>query len=784
MVFKGTKTRRPGDIEREIKSYGGVINGSVSLDLVDYQVTLPSKNLQEGLAILKDMFLNATFDPAEIEREREVILKEIRLSNDEPQSKIIKLLYATAYRVHPYKHPIIGHKDLLSILTRDDLVNFYNSSYTPDRMVIAIVGDIAPDEAAASVEKEFKEFRPPAYGNIPIAQQEPIQLDKRVRVQEADTTLAYIALGFHSTAITDKDLYAMDVLSMILGRGDNSRLNSALYKSKHLVHNIAAWNYTPRDPGLFVVTAILDADNLDNASGVVRAEIDKIKKDLVTDVELETARRTALGDYIYTRETGEETANDISTNHILTGNAEFSENYVEGVNTVSKEDVRRVANKYLADSGATELWLVPRGFQRKLLPKNPTQQSADNRFEKLTLDNGLRIVLHRKALSPSVAITVAMLGGSMVETEADNGISGLTSRMLFKGTRSRKQSELLGAIQRMGGDADSFSGVSSFGFTIKFLKGDINKITAIIRDVLMNSTFPEDELEKEKSRTIAMIQEEDDDIFDRGITELKKSIFPGSPYGFCYSGKKGAVASVNRQQMTDFYNKHCTAVNMVLAVSGDINIEEVKKDLKSALGDMRRGSVVTGAPVPEDLPAHLSRAIAMEREESLVSAGFRTVSLKDVDRFPIEVLGSVLSGQSGRLFTEIRDKRSLAYTLGCAQKLSMNTGIFIFYVATSKEGVTEVGKALADQINSVRSSPIPEKEIEAARLELDTKYMMDLELNEYISSTGALEELCGRGCDSIFSYGKEFAIVTASDIQRVAKRYFDPEHEVEIIITP
>lgn len=784
MVFKGTKTRLAGDIEREVKSYGGFMNGSVSPDLVDYHITLPSKNIPQALGILKDMLLNAVFDPAEFAREREVILKEMRLTNDEPQSKIIKILNATAYRIHPYRHPIIGYEALFQKLGRDDLVDFYNSAYVPNRIVIAVVGDVDPGSAISAVEREFDDFRASVYGNAWPLSAEPLQIDKRAYAEEAETTLAYMALGFHSTALTDEDLYALDVLSIILGRGDNSRLNTAVYKAKGLVHAVSAANFTPRDPGLFIITAILDPVNLDKASAAIREEVNKLKAGPATDDELEAARRIVLADYIYNRETTEGMADDMASNYILTGSADFSERYLAGVRSVSREDVMRVANLYLTDTNLSEVRLVPKGMKPNTANYTGAAALAGDKFDKVTLDNGLRIIFYKNPASPSVSITVAMLGGCMAETYDDNGISGMTARMLFKATRSRKQSQLLGAIQKMGGDADSFSGMSSFGFKIKFLKENFDEIVAIVKDVLVNATFPEDELEREKARTIAMIQEEDDDIFGRGLNAMRKGVFPGSPYGLRYLGGKASIARMTKRELVDFYTKYFTAANMVIAVSGDIEVAQARKKFTAAFSDIRKGAPAPIAKRPGTPLAYSSETITMEREESLVIQGFRSAGLKDDDRYALEVLGSVLSGQSGRIFSGLRDKLGLAYSLGCVQKLSMDTGFFAFYAATSKDKIPEVKKALAKEILDARRGPMPDRELDLARLELSTKYRVDLQLNEYVSSAGAMEELCGLGCERIFAYADAIDNVTAADVHRVAEKYIDPGHSAEVVISP
>ena len=165
MLFKGTASRRVGEIEKEIKSYGGTISGFTSYDYSGYQFVVLKEYFVNTLDILKDALFNSSLDPKELERERDVILKEIRLNRDEPTRRLSRLLWSTTYRTHPYRHPIIGYQDLFSKLTRQDLLTYYKKMYIPNNMIVTVVGDIDTEAAYAHVVEAFggvKRGTPPA----------------------------------------------------------------------------------------------------------------------------------------------------------------------------------------------------------------------------------------------------------------------------------------------------------------------------------------------------------------------------------------------------------------------------------------------------------------------------------------------------------------------------------------------------------------------------------------------------------------------------------------------
>jgi len=223
---------------------------------------------------------------------------------------------------------------------------------------------------------------------------------------------------------------------------------------------------------------------------------------------------------------------------------------------------------------------------------------------------------------------------------------------------------------------------------------------------------------------------------------------------------------------------------MVISISGDIKRDDVIKKMKNAFGAMARGASPRLEARKPALTGIKERTVTMDREESLVLTGFITVPLGDPDRYAFETLGSLLSGQSGRMFRELRDKRYLAYALGCAQRWGVDTGYFVFYVATTKERISEAKRSLAGLIADIRKSGVPAGELEVSKRELVSERKTALQTNEFVSFQGALDELYGLGHDTIYKYEEMVNKVTAQDIKRIADKYFNPDAHAETIVTP
>jgi len=791
MVFKGTKTRRVGDIEKEIKSYGGFLNASTSKDLTEYHVSVSSEYLSEAISLLKDMMMNSVFDIRELENEKEVILKEIKLNEDEPESRIIKLLNETAYLEHPYRYPTIGYEETFKRLTRKDVVKFYNRMYVPNRMVISMVGAVDASKAIAIAEAEFKDFKLPDYGPFGSGDFEPTQLTTRTAEAEMDINLSYLTMGFHSTSLLDYDLFAMDILANILGRGDNSRLNTVLFKNRALVHLISCWNHTPQEPGLFTILALTDREKMDGTEKAILEEIAKIKEMPVGDDELRAAKRMVLSDYLYARQTQEAVASDISLSQILTGDHEFSNRYVTAVQRVSKEDINNVATKYLTDKNLTVVRLAPRSSKTakdktcaSLAAQEQSEDALKDIIKKETFPNGLRVLLREDTKTPTVAITVAILGGLMIEDKMTNGISSLTGEMLLKGTQSKNESQIKGYIESLGGNISAFSGFNGFGLNVTVLKPDIVTALGILQGILTDSTFPEDEIDKTKTRMLAMLKNDDDDIFQRGFNELRRQLFPDSPYGLRIGGEEESLKSLTRDDLMRFYKSYLVPANMVIAVSGDIDNSSVLTMLKDLFGSLNAAT----QEMPEYKGGKIKKVnltdLEMEKEQSLILMGFETTDIKNMDRYALDVLGSVLSGHSGRLFNKLRDKLSLAYTLGAAQKLMLDTGYLVFYIATTEEKIEAAKKALIGEIREICRKLPSDGEIILAKKELMTNHRLKLQTNLFYSFASALDELYGLGYDNLYKYEAEIKKVTKEDVKRVARKYLNLNLYAQVIVTP
>ncbi len=781
MLFKGTETRKVGEIEKEIRSYGGDFNAFTTTDLTAFSIIVDRSHFKEALSVLADALMHSSFEPEEFQREKEVVLKEVRMNRDDPSRRIHSLLWETAYQSHPYRHPVIGHESLLSRLTRDQVYQFYRTVYVPNNIVLVLAGDLDREEAVQEAEKIFQPFERTLF-QTPVSLPEPPQRGRRFAREEADVELTRLMLGYHTVSVSHEDLYPLDVLAILLGQGESSRLETVLRKGRQLVYAISASNQTPKDPGLFVISALLDEGKLSDAKAAIEEEILRFKDHPVSGTDLEKAKRQVLADFVFGRETTEGEAADLAENEIYVGNPLFSQTYVQEISKVTAESVQRVARRYLQTENQTEVLLVPKKKQEEAL--SPRETVSNPPVTPVRLPNGLTVLLRRDTTHPIVFFQISFLGGLRAEQEKTQGISRFVSELVLKGTARWSEKELSEWLDQKGASLGTFSGQNSFGVQLKVLSSDTWEALDRLQEIVSSPSFPLEEIEKEKTRTLALIRAQEDQIFTVASNKLRQLVYERHPYRFNELGSDETISQLSREEILSFYEKARVAPQMVIAVFGDFDIDRMRRELEKRFATL---PAQTHPITPPQEPAQTSpRALTEERPkvQAVLMVGYPICPLTHPDRPAFEVLSQYLSGGGGKLFFEIRDKKGQAYTLGAYPVWGLDPGFYLFYVGTTKEEVEFVEKRLFEIIRKLQEGVPDAEEVDLAKKSLAGMHRVSLQTNTALAFESSLDALYGLGYDAYLHDEEEIEKVTPEDLSRIANTYFRSETVSIVRILP
>jgi zinc protease len=311
---------------------------------------------------------------------------------------------------------------------------------------------------------------------------------------------------------------------------------------------------------------------------------------------------------------------------------------------------------------------------------------------KVTLPSGARLLVLPDHSVPLVAVRAVWSAGLRYETTRDNGVNNLLAALITRGTSTRTADQINEAVEGMAGSIGGFSGLNSFGLRVELLARHWEQGLEILADCVLDPAFKEEEVERERRQVLDDIRAQQDNLNVVALQLFARTFYHRHPYRMDPLGTAESVSSLTRERLVQYYGRHFQPSSMVLAVVGDVDLERVKERFIQLFGSAhRRGRRAVPAlqepprTKPEDA-IHL-----MNKKQAHLVVGYPGTHLFDKDRYAVEVLASLLSGQGGRLFLELRDRQGLAYQVGAYSQEGIEPGYFAVYIATSPE---KIGAAL------------------------------------------------------------------------------------------
>ncbi|NTV14540.1 MAG: insulinase family protein [Desulfobulbaceae bacterium] len=803
MIFKGTTTRKAGEVAGAIEEVGGNVNAYTYYDYTVYHATLSARHWELALEVLTDAVENSTFDAAELEREKKVVLEEIAMREDRPQTLLNEKLMARSYLTHPYRLPIIGTRESVSSFSREDILRYVEKHYQPENFTVVVVGDVRAREVSDRV-RQLLGNRPRGGQTNPSMPKEAVRDKADFFTMTKEIKQTHLVISLPITPFDHPDTPVLDVIAALLGQGETSRLYHQLRDQKGLVYRIGASAFTPKDQGLMEIFATLDNTKVEPALAAILDELSKLKYQPVEDDELARVKRNLESDFIFGMEQVEGQARIMGSFEFLAGDPREDE-YLSRVRSVSKEDILRVAATYFRPEGLTVGLLTPAAEPSPLTTGDLEKLAA--RAESLARDgvpsallanaylpgtyqyrlrNGLRLVVREDPRVETVAIRAVMPGGLRGETIDTNGAFAFISALLPKSTEKMTSRELAVKIADLAGTIEGFNGNNTFGLNGDFLARFFSPGLELVRDILRTPAFAPEEAEKIRPERLAQLKQQDDSLPSLAFLRLNENLFQGHPYSLNPVGNAATISKLSAAELRGIYEAQARPDRLVLTVAGAVKAQEVRDQVEKLFGDWPKPAAAKGPLTEESLlpptppPAPELVKVVRAREQTQIVIGFLGTTLASPDRFPLEILETVLSGQSGRLFSELRDRQSLAYSLSAFGLLGLDTGSFGIYIGTSPDKQEQAIKAIWRELFRIREEPISSEELSKARNLLISQYELGLQTHGAQALDMALNESYGLGQDFGNRYIKGLNAVTPEQVLAVAKKYIQPDHYVMV----
>lgn len=790
LFFKGTKTHEPGEFDKILETKGAITNAATSKDFTHYYITIPSKDFDLAMDLHGDMILHPLIPRKEMEKERKVVLEEISKDLNSPTKIMQDNLNSMLYTTHPYKRKVIGRSDVIETITRDQVLSFYNKNYSPSNMVTVIIGDVDANHAIEKTKEAFNAEYKKQTKTI-YTKEAPLTKQQK-KVEYLDTESGYMVIGFRGTPIDDKDSYALDVLATILGDGRSSVLNQVLKEKKRIAFSVDAGNSTFRDDGIFYISANYEPTKCKIVQDTIFNEIEKIQKNGVTDDQLKLAKNIIERSTYYSRESITNIATEIGYTMALTNDIKFYDTYLDNIKNVSKEDVKKVAEKYLGINRSAVSIVLPKSAKEvpvasltQQAPATAELVSENAQTQKYKLSDGATMLYTPNNVNDIIAISIYAKGGQLAEQKA--GTANLTATAMMRGTKNYTSLELSQVLEDNGIKIQPSASADAFAINVLTTKDEYDKTLELLNEVVNNATFEDYEIDKVKTEKLNTIKRNKDVPLQRAIEEYRDLIYQNSPYSISSKILEKNIPNITKEDIINYYNSIFAPKNLVISINGNIDKDKTVQDLNNIFKPKENAKNFDFAQYNSKIPTVTTPRQTIQKvpttETAWILLGWQTNGvLNEKDYATLQVIDSLLgSGMSSRLFKDLREQEGLAYQLGSGYSPNVLRGSFLLYIGTNPQTLDKAKSGLFAEITRLKTEYVGDKELQDAKEKLLGNYVIGLETNLDKASNIGWYEASTRGYEFKDKYEKLINSVTDSDIIEIANKYFTDDYILSIV---
>jgi len=788
LFFKGTKNHDPGEFDKILETKGAITNAATSKDFTHYYVTIPSKDFDLALSLHADMMMHPLIPRSEMEKERKVVLEEINKDLSSPERIMQENLNEMMYTTHPYKRKVIGRSDVIETITRDQVLNFYNEHYSPSNMITIIIGDVNSAYALERVKEAFNSEYKKQTKTI-YQKEQPLEKQQK-KVAYIKTESGYMAIGFRAVPIDDKDSYALDVLAAVLGDGRSSVLNQVLKEKKRLAFSVDAGNMTMRDDGIFYISANFEPSKCKQVQDTIFDEITKIQDKGITDEQLSLAKNIIERSTYYSRESITNIATEIGYTTALTSDIKFYDTYLDNIKNVTKDEVKKAANKYLGVNKSAVSVILPEDAKNIPVANVTTAKgtaelvSENKETQKYKLSNGATLLYTPNTSNDIIAMSIFAKGGQLAEKIT--GTAKLTAAAMMKGTKNYTSLELSQILEDNGIKITPGANADSFSIAVLTTKSEYDKTLELLNEVVNNASFDEFEIEKVKSDKLNSIKQNKDIPLQRAVEEYRELIYKNTPYTISANVLEQNIPNIKKSDITEYYNKIFDPQNIVISINGNVDKDKTISELnniftqKSTTGEF--DYTAQNSKIPQ-VTAPRVKTQKMTTETAWILLGWQVDGVLDEkDYAALQVIDSLLgSGMSSRLFKDLREQEGLAYQLGSGYSPNILRGSFMLYIGTNPANLDRAKQGLFDEIKRLKTEYVGDKELQDAKEKLLGNYVIGLETNLDKASTSGWYEASTRGYEFKDRYEKLINSVTDADIIEAANKYFTDNYIMSVV---
>jgi len=806
LVAGGSSERRTeAQNKKLLQTIGNDSNAYTTYDHTAFFVNTTTAHFAEAADLVTGWMLGAKITYPEYTREYQVVQRELERNKGNPDMVFWQLMQSNRYQVSPARVPVIGYQEVIQGLSRDDVYSYYQKAYQPNNMVFAVAANLDPEEMLSTMRGYLSDAKPGRAFSHDIAAEPPVLGPRTVVATFPRLGEARLSLAFPSVRLTDQDMYALDLLAEILGGGESSILAQDVRDGRRLCSVIECEDDTPAyASGSFDVELALDAEKIADATRAVIQDIEKIKADGVDDDRLRRAKAAIRIAHLKQMQTSQDVAATMGTDYLSTGDAHFSDWYVQRIGAVTAEQVQRAAKEYLVPERLLTTAMLPReAVGTAGLPKaedliraqattQPTAVSGRvaGVITRTVLENGL-VVLHKRiTTTPLVNVNMYALGGVTAEDASTNGLGNLAMATLPRGTAGRSAEQIADFFDLIGGALETKCGNNTWYWNVTCTKDDFAKTMEVYADVVNHPAFAAPEVAEMKARTLAAIAGEDAAWDAQAFRYFKQQFFApqGSPYQFQPIGTKENVSRFTPDDLKSWYTNKVLAAPRVIAIFGDVDNDTAVATAKKYFGGGQLSAeatshvVVEWAPGPPTTrPTITVERVAVQKTEQEVAAvviGFEADSRVGEPDESALIVSQCLTGgygyPTGYIFETLRGQgwSYEAASENVPGRSDQYKGTFLVYAVCDPKNVNKVTNSIIQNMARLQGTEadIQPDWFSRSKEMITTAQALETEKPADQASVAATDELFGLGYGYHAGFADRINAVALAKVQELARR--------------
>jgi len=806
------------EINRMVDNIGGERNASTWYDRTNYYETVPAQYLERMLWTHAERMARPVVDKEVFETERNVVKEELRQRVlAPPYGRLFNYAIGeNVYNVVPHRRPTIGSIADLDNATLEDARAFHEAFYGPDTATLIVSGNFDPAELNRLVDNYFARI-PARKNKVPLkisAKDTPIRT-RTVTATAPSVPLPVVGDAYQVPGYAHPDFAPLEILDAILGSGDHSRLDTALVKTGAAAQVTTQLNSTEEEGYYALGGFVASGQDAESVAAKLDAAIAEIRAKGPTAEELAEAKNELLASALQERETAPGRGFELGEALVRTGDARHADKRLAALAKVTPADVRRVAQKYLdpnhriilrykQGSGEAKDWANPTPMPTfftpppasraplALLPEGQRQappaagRVAEVRLPTPTdmrLSNGMRLVTARTGQVPLATLSVVFRGGSSVDPRAKAGRAGLAASLANKGTATRDADAIAVGLEKLGATLSQTVLQDGTALSVTAPAATLGEAATILADVVRNATYPEEEFQRERKRTLDGLSVAMKDPGQLAQMLTNPVAYGDAPYGSVAT--PASVAALTRADLDEFRRSWWRPELATVIVSGGIDPAAAKQIAEKGFGNWR---VEGSAPQP---PAELAgearpgRTLVVDLPgagQAAVYALARGIERKDASFYDAQIANSVLGGSStARLFNEIRVKRALSYGAYSGLTSARDEGVLVASAQTKNESAADVTKVFLDELTRIAAEPLDAALVQNRQTYLAGAFQRNMETSGGFNGAIASGLLRDIEPTDVLAYTRRITQTTGPAATAAMRRILKP-NSVSIII--